>query len=472
MYRLRSIEGLIGKHKELQAQEIYLATPEELNDPLEGAYDLQWIGDSVLWNNFLKHFLMVLIDEYCHLGILGEEYDLRNYRRLDVLKSVRKFKTEEAKKLYTNVEIKLFEYEFVSELISFLSKKNTPTQKYELKNYLKIFHHLSLSIIESEFENIYGFRVFKFLPFPMKIEEILPQYIDIFRRNKIDSTSIFNNEGEKLDDFFSYINEMYDQIELIALLKSKYTNISNSKFYLFELVDRYLEDIELMLYPNWFTACFMSTCEKSSIWGYYADGHKGVCLKFKEKKDDNGNYIIELRNKNTSKVRKFIFHEVIYHSKNYKIDFFKSLGKLPGKQLNDEWYTNIDGTLSNRVADIFESDDLWRNQYWMKFEEYTKSKTSDWKSENERRILTNDFFSNLKEKDSRKWVYDFNDLEGIVFGAKTSNADKVRIIEVIMEKCKAQKRNDFKFYQARVEKSNEIVKYNELKLLQFKFDKE
>ena len=36
-YRFRKVNGLFGEHKELEHQSIYFASPEELNDPLEGA---------------------------------------------------------------------------------------------------------------------------------------------------------------------------------------------------------------------------------------------------------------------------------------------------------------------------------------------------------------------------------------------------------------------------------------------------
>jgi hypothetical protein len=47
-FRLRSIESLLGVHQELETQTIYFASPEELNDPMEGFKDLFWLGDEVL----------------------------------------------------------------------------------------------------------------------------------------------------------------------------------------------------------------------------------------------------------------------------------------------------------------------------------------------------------------------------------------------------------------------------------------
>ena len=50
--------------------------------------------------------------------------------------------------------------------------------------------------------------------------------------------------------------------------------------------------------------------------------------------------------------------------------------------------------------------------------------------------------------ESRKVKYDFNDLEGIIFGIKTSNQDKEKIIDIIREKCLENGRKNFDFYNA------------------------
>ena len=41
----------------------------------------------------------------------------------------------------------------------------------------------------------------------------------------------------------------------------------------------------------------------------------------------------------------------------------------------------------------------------------------------------------------------FNDLEGIVFGIRTAYSDKIKIAEIIQEKCKEFNRSAFDFYE-------------------------
>jgi hypothetical protein len=42
IYRFRSIQNLIGKHQELEKQEIYFSPFTELNNPMEGFKEIFW----------------------------------------------------------------------------------------------------------------------------------------------------------------------------------------------------------------------------------------------------------------------------------------------------------------------------------------------------------------------------------------------------------------------------------------------
>ena len=53
-FRFRSADALLEKYQELENQTIYFASPEELNDPMEGFRDIVWTGDKVVWTNFFN----------------------------------------------------------------------------------------------------------------------------------------------------------------------------------------------------------------------------------------------------------------------------------------------------------------------------------------------------------------------------------------------------------------------------------
>jgi hypothetical protein len=48
---------LLEDFRELENQEIYFASPQKLNDPMEGFKDIFWRGDEIIWANLLRHYL-------------------------------------------------------------------------------------------------------------------------------------------------------------------------------------------------------------------------------------------------------------------------------------------------------------------------------------------------------------------------------------------------------------------------------
>lgn len=61
VYRFRSINALLGDYAELDSQYIYLSSPDQLNDPMEGYQDVLWRGDSILWENLFRHYILALL---------------------------------------------------------------------------------------------------------------------------------------------------------------------------------------------------------------------------------------------------------------------------------------------------------------------------------------------------------------------------------------------------------------------------
>ena len=61
VYRFRSVDALIGSYKELYRQTIYLAKPEQLNDPAEDNVNVVWDGDEILWPNLVTYYWRSLV---------------------------------------------------------------------------------------------------------------------------------------------------------------------------------------------------------------------------------------------------------------------------------------------------------------------------------------------------------------------------------------------------------------------------
>jgi hypothetical protein len=58
--------------EELESQEIYLASLDELNDPMDGLHHLFWNGDPVLWGNWLRSYARCLLDALIYVQVAGD----------------------------------------------------------------------------------------------------------------------------------------------------------------------------------------------------------------------------------------------------------------------------------------------------------------------------------------------------------------------------------------------------------------
>ena len=58
------------------------------------------------------------------------------------------------------------------------------------------------------------------------------------------------------------------------------------------------------------------------------------------------------------------------------------------------------------------------------------------------------YLLDLSDRATRKLKYRFEDLQGIIFGIKTTTQDKAALIRILQQKCKATGRKDFELLQA------------------------
>ena len=94
---------------------------------------------------------------------------------------------------------------------------------------------------------------------------------------------------------------------------------------------------------------------------------------------------------------------------------------------------------------IFSSPDEWRRRYWELFNSVATAKFRDWSYEEEYRLLLMSALDLFTQRKDRKLRYRFADLEGVIFGIRTSLSDKHQIINIIEAKCKEEGRKTFEF---------------------------
>ena len=470
-YRFRRIKSLIGEFKELENQSIYFADPESLNDPMEGFRDVYWDGDCIVWKNLFRHYLLCL-ERLCSLLIISGEDHPISANDMPIFSGENNFPTDRYKELFSKISKKFFENGNLINLVEQISNRSTPVRRDELSFYLSNIHGFGLETINLSYET-HGFiplRTQKNEDADKPIRELIEKnFIGILEKGLNEN----GNEEEIVSALFSAQKNSQSQLDLIHRYNGTLSECQkNRNLVIFEFPEKYISQIEKLVFPEWYTACFMSECKSSSVWGHYGDNHSGACLIF-EAEEIDGDHFLSLKGRNgystsgpTYGFSNHRFYPIDYAQGFGQIDFFRMLGRLPAPTLNAMWYV-LDGKVSECADDMLNSVDTWRVRYWDNFYRDITIKSKDWSYENEYRLILSSSFDSFSDPKDRSLTYDFNSLKGVIFGIKTTTEDKLSVIKIIEEKCKANQRNDFKFYQAHYSAEQKCIAYSELGLLKF-----
>ena len=460
-YRFRSIDSLLGKHRELEEQTIYFASPEELNDPMEGLRDIVWNGDKIAWTNFFKHYVFCLNRSFLLLNITlkSRKLDVADIPILELWDGIL---IPIEKSLFDDVWDRFCNLPYIQEIIEVLANTGRKIRDREIVAYIQMIQAL---VLLDEIQKIYiryG-TICKFQIWQPRLDTVvaMEKVLDFIK-----TVELVENE-QQLDDLLQVDEALHDDMQFAV----EY----NTRTHPPEILDRinrmtmpdfpkvYVEQLDRLLWTDWYTACFTESYCNSSVWAKYADGHKGVCLIFKSiEKDDSNN--LELNNNSIT----LPFRKVHYEDKPSETDFFRTICRMPMGTLRELWYTDQDGNISECATHI-ESDQSrtdWREDYRKNFFRYTTTKTKDWKYEQEYRLVLDDGLGQFNEKGDRPLTYDFSSLKGIIFGIRTPTEDKVKIREIIEEKkkCSENKQTDFKYFQAYYSANDGKIHKREIRL--------
>ena len=468
-FRFRSIDALLGKFQELEKQTIHFASPEELNDPMEGLRDIVWDGDKIVWTNFFKHYIFCLNRCYLPLSITPNPGKL-DVGDIPILERWDQITTPIEEILFDDIWDRFCNLPHIPEIIETLSNTRRKIRYKEIVFYLR---SIQIRVLLNEILKSYNDH------------KLIPEY-KVFRQGSKDSESLAMKQllnaikqAEKvgdehaLDALFHFFDGENDNIRLTLqnnasipytprLAKSGEIDLT---VVMHDFPKVYVEQLDRLLWEKWYTACFTESYHNSSVWAKYADGHKGACLIFEAVEEDGSK---NLKLNWGSSLITLPFHEVNYTDRPGEIDFFRTIYKATGSPFREFWYTDQDGRTSECASHIeSESDEAaWKELYWNNFYRDITFKTKDWEYEQEYRLILtySDIFNNVK--DIRKLTYDFDSLKGIIFGMRTSIEDKVKIIEIIEEKKKCPENNqtDFKFFEAYYSANDSKIHKREIRL--------
>lgn len=393
LYRFRPIERLLGQNGELQNQQIYFAGPDELNDPMEGFRDIFWQGDKIVWENLFRHYLLCL-DRACSLlAICGEDQPF-DWSAIPVLHYGETSLTPQQKALQEEIIAKFFVEDAVRSYIEELAGRTQPMRRSELSVHIRCLHQFAICVIYGCYEQHNLVPKQNVNPELYKnITKALAETKKVIGLVRKIETEHANGEAF-IDAFFTAHRQINDQLDLLHRYNGSIdTSKVNKNFVFLNFCDEYVKQIECLVYPDWYTACFMRECRNSSVWGSYGVNHTGACLKFKVG-TNNGRHVIRLRRQHgygsAGPLFGHVDHEflpITYAKGHIPIDFFRSIGRMPIPTLQRYWYSDKEGRRSPCADAMFKSEDDWRKRYWDNFQRIVTSKLEDWSYEQEYRRL-------------------------------------------------------------------------------------
>ncbi len=478
-YRYRPIKAVLDEFHELENQEIYFSTMDELNDPMEGFKDLFWSGDEIVWRNFLKHYILCVLQTANYCFIAADQFDLNVLRNI-VFWVPQELPEAPIREAYQRVAIEFLAESAVKTFLSLMVARTTPIRRSELTSYLRVLHGFAMQIVIKEY------RERGLLPPQAQGPEPPP-------REKLTRDAIAMMEGVTKIKSSEYPPERISEALFAAneatvaqvMLVNEYNLPNRDKqmpivFLANRFPTAYVAALDRLVHRDWYVACFAKTAHNHSMWSTYANGHRGVCLMFKTTTNAKGTptLVIErVTGASASKGKPITYyssevaHElqsVRYTAQYPAIDFFRSLGSISEMYMNNFWYLGEDGSFSECRDAVYADPDAWRSGYWQTFGESALYKTPEWAHEEEYRIVVHSGFD-MSTKDKRKLKYRFQDVAGIVFGAQTDIEDKLKIMRIIDAKCATEKRSDFKFFEIRYLHTESRFQLFPLDLLKIKY---
>lgn len=454
LYRFRTVDSLLGltRESELEGAYIYFASPAQLNDPLEGYRELIWKGDSIIWTNFFKHYIECLF-------IRNTQYFTQQFEDLQVPihPHLNDVPPKHAKAIIDNI-YKFIENKNIQRHITYLSSNQRTVYSSELLLHTRSIQLFAMHVVSKVLVE-YGL-----VPDGYGINGESPENLLITSNKLLDSLE------QRVD---SARGKIFDQTMLAALqsidltdgyIRFKQQESSNWVRLCNEFPEEFLNSRIRLTSPDWFVSCFMDNCSNSSIWGSYGDNHKGACLKFKVTTISESS-ILPLQVPSLREgvqwwtEKNFVFHKVDYKRKSPELDFFSSFGAYTEGELISKWYSNESGDISSRTNEVFGDLSTWQTQYHLNHQISLTTKTRHWANEQEYRLILQSNFHSYINANDRKLKYNFNDLEGIIFGINTPLSEKYQIMQIVERMCKSRNREDFTFYQAYYSDVDDDIQY-------------
>ena len=426
LYHYRSVESA---RKEIECRTFRYADRNELNDPLEGYAQIYWKGDCPAWEGLFRNYICSVY--YAVVGIqLNASEELLAERA--VIPDIHCFDDVPLGQVWKELSDRFVQTALVQKLIVDLGNTETEMNAHRLRQILRLCHEDAIKICLDDMHKR------KTLP-----GEQGGPVVSISEKADWEKMGGFGNLESPLIKMMKAAFEVYEETLESSFLKLEQeieANEPNARKRRLWLKVRlgfpalYIAGLQELPYPRMFMMCFSTDGTNSAMWGNYAQNHCGVCLVYRDN-EENGKQTLRVKTAESWSsssgyscgFRDDPVYPVRYTDEQVKRNFFESLGRLTFSQI-ESWMVSSKGERS-RILELYDKD-AWRVQYWKDQQEKYLTKLPAWSHEQEYRLLMNDSFHQHTEAE-RYVGYDPAILEGVIFGIKTSEADKMQIFRTL-----------------------------------------
>lgn len=480
-YRFRPIQALLD-WGELEQEYIYFSHKDDLNDPMEGHINLTFHGDRIIWDNFFKVYIFSVYSFWMRLILSGNSLkkemqteDIYVWFDPELKKSLSKKEIKDVKKakdkcndkesLYAGICNEFLNDDVIKSLLETLACREGEFTKTELMPLMFYAHIVVLSKLNktakdlsiSFVNQVCGVILTNFYSEAWAEEQI---------KNICKKYKKYKNKhaSKKYFEFFiSEINEIEEKIKNYISDRYAYRLYKNMAL-LLNFPKIFMDKLTQFITPEHYVASFTTCCKNPLIWTHYGDSGKGVCLiynfKYDEGKEHNAqstkNELIGLSFRDRFAIREVKYiHDI---EDIISFEFFSSF--IPTQTVSFEHWFCQDETVSKMIHNHWgygHNTDEKKAEYLSKVYEAINRKYHEFEYEKEYRIVFTTFFSETNNLAPNQRVkYKFEKLSGIIFGLDVSEKNKYEIIRIIKEKCNNYKREDFDFYQVRINDEGKI----------------
>lgn len=372
--------------EELINQEIYLASRDCLNDPMEDVPLFSWEADESNWAVLLKHYLLSLASAWTAACESDDKIEFSDHIILEQPNHAYPDR-------YDGFLTKVFSSEIIK-LYDILGKSGVVSTE-ELVFILSQCQWKMIKLLLDWHRETGGSHN---IDIPEELTTI--EFDSIQRILTCPDKNVLINLAKKQCTSYLTVSFLMNGNDTPAKTKNFHQILTDFPRCYFEQIGKKRSDMQFRV-ASFF--CSEDLPNDFLMWSHYADRHKGVCLIFNAPIDAGGAPGLKVNKESVSAL--VALKEVMYDSNVPIINAFDS----------------VDLSILVKRACF---------------------KLPVWSAENEYRIVESD------SKDQESIIYDFSSLSGVVFGVNTPQDIKDQMMRVIREKCKENGRVTFSIYQS------------------------